>query len=123
MRPLLALLALVLLLAACGSAGDDVSTIDAGPDAFHKPPDDDRDGAVAASCGLTTGIALCDACASVWCCDEQKTCRADADCKAALSCEQGCHDDTDCLDACVAKSPALAAVGVCLANNCRLECR
>lgn len=110
---------LLLLLPACASTADP-STSDAGPDAFHKAPDDAPD---AASCGLTTGIAACDACANAWCCDEQKACRADAACKTALTCEAACHDDAACLDACIAQSPALGAVGVCLANNCRLECR
>jgi hypothetical protein len=111
--------ALLLVLPACASAPD-ASSVDAGPDAFHKAPIDDPD---AAACGLTTGVAACDACANTWCCEEQKDCRADQDCIAAVSCEKGCHDDTACLDACVAKSPKLAAIGICLANDCRLECQ
>ncbi len=79
----------------------------------------------AGSCGLTSGVATCDACLDASCCGQTTSCITDSDCVAIVNCYNGCSDAT-CAAACDSAHPTgltkLNAVLSCAQGSCGTTC-
>lgn len=77
------------------------------------------------SCGLSSGLATCDACLDASCCAQSSACVGDVECSALITCIGSCSDDA-CANACAAAHGAgvskLDAVFSCVTTTCGPSC-
>ena len=89
------------------------------------PPPGPGPGPGPGSCGLTSGVAMCDTCLDASCCGPTTACLGDADCVALIGCYDACTDGA-CAAACdaahAAGSSKLTGVFTCAQTSCAATC-
>ena len=85
-------------------------------------------GSKTAACGVTTGIAACDACLDQKCCSQAKACSGNADCLGLSRCASQCSANDDaCVQSCTSQYPNgrtdLQAALACANDSCPTECQ